>query len=142
MVGVHMLCGMRSSFFSQQLHNCAPITYNFFIQLQKIYASSPKKVVTIQLYNIMTNAVFPCLTQRKSYTRLNNPLFAGALAVRRGFFGQGSGKIYLDALNCQRDEARLDNCSHSGIGVHQCEHNTDAGVICQSMYMYIPLMHL
>ena len=46
-------------------------------------------------------------------------------------FGQGSGPILLDELNCGGTEARLVDCSHNGLNTHNCAHTEDAGAVCQ-----------
>ena len=46
--------------------------------------------------------------------------------------GQGVGAILLDNVQCRGREATLLQCSHRGIGVHDCTHSEDAGVICKS----------
>lgn len=45
-------------------------------------------------------------------------------------FGEGSGPIHYDNVACNGTEARLADCSHSGIGIHNCAHDQDAGVVC------------
>lgn len=45
-------------------------------------------------------------------------------------FGQGSGPIHLDGFTCSGSESRLDQCPNPGIGVNDCSHAEDAGVIC------------
>jgi len=46
-------------------------------------------------------------------------------------FGAGTGGILLDNLGCSGFESRLLDCSHPTIGIHNCDHNADAGVRCQ-----------
>ncbi|XP_071498165.1 scavenger receptor cysteine-rich domain-containing protein DMBT1-like [Diadema antillarum] len=57
--------------------------------------------------------------------------FGTALAAPlRAAFGQGSGPIHLDNLGCNGNEDMLIDCSHSGVGTHNCGHSEDASVNC------------
>ena len=62
-------------------------------------------------------------------------------------FGGGAGRILLDNVGCSGGEERLEVCPHS-IGVHNCVHLEDAGVICGNgkalflMYYYTYAGHL
>ena len=49
------------------------------------------------------------------------------------FGGAGSSRpIHLDNVQCTGTEPNLLNCSHNGIGVHDCndDHGEDIGIIC------------
>ncbi len=55
---------------------------------------------------------------------------AATSAPRFAFFGQGTGDTLLDNLMCTGTEASLFDCPHNGVGVHNCAHSEDAGVVC------------
>lgn len=61
-----------------------------------------------------------------------------------GAFGEGSGPILYDDLECSGTELRLVDCPHAGTGVHDCVHADDAGAVCyniagqlSSVYIYL-----
>ncbi|NXT78650.1 DMBT1 protein, partial [Zapornia atra] len=60
------------------------------------------------------------------------------LAVSEAHFGQGSGSILLDDVQCRGDEDSLWECSHSAITVHNCRHKEDASVICTEPPISLP----
>ena len=46
------------------------------------------------------------------------------------YFGEGSGLILLDNVNCYGRESSIFECNHNTFGEHDCEHCEDAGVVC------------
>ena len=46
------------------------------------------------------------------------------------YFGEGSGLILLDNVNCYGGESSIFGCRHRILGEHDCNHNEDAGVVC------------
>ncbi|KAK3690830.1 hypothetical protein RRG08_021530 [Elysia crispata] len=54
----------------------------------------------------------------------------GGVAKRGAAFGQGSGPVWMDNVQCMGDEESLVKCPNSGLGMHDCDHSKDAGVQC------------
>ena len=54
------------------------------------------------------------------------------VALRRAYFGSGTGPIYLDDLLCSGTESSLLQCNRkvASIGINDCTHSEDAGVAC------------
>jgi hypothetical protein len=46
------------------------------------------------------------------------------------FFGSGFGQIHLDDVACTGSETSLIDCTHLGVGNHNCGHSEDIGVTC------------
>ena len=59
----------------------------------------------------------------------------GAIARSAAYFGQGTGDIVYDEVQCNGTEARLQDCPRVGIGLIDCFHFEDAGVECQGKHL-------
>ena len=70
-----------------------------------------------------------------TYYKINMITFFGVDATARccAAFGRGTGDILLDDLGCTGSENSLFSCPNRGIGVHNCAHSEDVGVVCQCM---------
>ena len=59
--------------------------------------------------------------------------FSGAKQVRcDAYYGEGSGPILFDVVDCVGDESQLLYCSYSGIIGRNRNHSNDAGVECEA----------
>ena len=63
--------------------------------------------------------------------------YPSALRVSRLMeFGEGTGKIILDDVNCLGSEKNIAECPHEGFYSNNCFHREDAGVVCDSGNTY------
>ena len=87
---------------------------------------TPDAVVVCRQLGYSTTGI--CLIQH-----VIAPIFhyIGAQAVGQAYFGQGSGPIQLDNVNCIGNESALISCSF--VSNHNCFHSEDAGVICAAV---------
>ena len=53
------------------------------------------------------------------------------------YYGQGSGPILFDNLQCTGNETSIFDCSNNGIGISNCKHNEDVGVLCEGIALFL-----
>ena len=49
-----------------------------------------------------------------------------------GYYGIGTGPVWLSNLNCLGSETNLESCSHNPWGLQTCSHEEDSGVDCSA----------
>ncbi|XP_019857973.1 PREDICTED: deleted in malignant brain tumors 1 protein-like [Amphimedon queenslandica] len=102
-------------------------------RLEICYANSWGTVCDDGWYN--ANAQVAC-------RQLGYPI-TGAYYRDQAFFGQGTGSIVLDDVNCDGDETSLyQQCSHRSPLSHNCTHSEDVGVVCPGAHCIDGAIHL
>ena len=58
--------------------------------------------------------------------------YPGGIHATSAYFGEGIGPVWFDNVICDGSERNLTHCSRRGLGVSNCRHDRDAGVVCYS----------
>lgn len=56
--------------------------------------------------------------------------YEGGLFFINAFYGKGSGRIFLDNVQCTGAEDTLIQCNYSSVESSSCEHHDDVSVFC------------
>ena len=90
---------------------------------------TPDAQVTCRQLGFSRFGTFLGSTNNSSYSLLFF-VHTGAVAFGNARFGQGTGPITLDNVQCTGNEGRLFDCRNNGLGNHNCIHSEDASVRC------------
>ncbi|XP_060586154.1 uncharacterized protein LOC132741902 [Ruditapes philippinarum] len=73
---------------------------------------------------------FSALSAKVVCKMLNYP-FTNPKVYKEAHFGSGTLPILLDQVNCKGSETSLLQCSHAGLGRHDCGHHEHVGILCK-----------
>lgn len=63
------------------------------------------------------------------------------VAVRGAYYGTGTGNILIDGLQCNGSETNIGYCDKRPLGVNNCSHTEDAGLMCLGKFIFCLYMY-
>lgn len=113
-----------------QLKHC----WNVIVQV--IYSNHIQYIDPLQLSIILLFSYYLTYIWCQNSKRISywHPVCrsVNASAIPFAAYGQGLGPIHLDNVFCRGTESRLVDCLHNPWGSHNCGHEEDAGIMCDS----------
>ncbi|XP_011499966.1 PREDICTED: uncharacterized protein LOC105363863 [Ceratosolen solmsi marchali] len=112
----------------------SPLHCNVPFELRLVNGTSPKEGrVEIRHHGIWGTVCDDDFSNATAKVICRSLGYGGPAMVKKdGFFGPGTGPIWLDEVFCFGNETQLYRCEHDQWGRHNCNHNEDAGVVCTS----------
>lgn len=65
--------------------------------------------------------------------------FTGVVSYHQSF-GPGTGRIWLNNVECNGTESSLSSCRRSSWGYNVCDHSEDVGVICGGRLLLVNIL--
>lgn len=66
----------------------------------------------------------------EKYDCLTNFTCRYPYAIGQAYFGEGTGRVWLDEINCNGTEDDLFKCGSTGWGNTNCGHSKDVSILC------------
>lgn len=96
-----------------------------------IFSGSPIYYFRSQTYNISAVSIASKTLAYLYFSQCLLPFDRGAAkAWSQAYFGEGSGPVLLDEVQCTGNELSIEQCPKSSWREHNCDHKEDAGVSC------------
>ena len=127
-----------------KLHYSLTSMCSFYLAVCRLSSCEMKDSLILLLWSWVPSRVNRRWAWLTDFKFISVVQLADAVALTGAtIFGSGTGPIFLDDVECRGNETNLDDCIHSGVGVHNCVHSEDAGVTCsqQGIVCVLNLTH-
>ncbi len=135
-----IICGVIPDFFSQQFLIYLVIAFTHYWHKCRIWfkvftVNLPIKKSSLAIFamrNSFKIIMWNCGTWRLFVSYCHSYLRGQEVGVSA--YGQGMGNIWLDDVQCNGNEIRLQDCQHRAWGIHNCVHSEDVGIKCDDAH--------